>query len=982
MRKALPAAVLAPAAALAFALALAPAAVAAGPPCRPCAGLAVSDPLAAAAALGGAPAVAADGRLYVAWGVELDADAAAVGGAAQALASAGATPWLRLAFHAPSPIAEHLDALEAELRRATELARGAGPATHFQVLWRPAGGGAAPAADYAFLFKRAAVALSGARPEARVITRPFPPDEAELRAFYGEQVSAYVDGIALAAGEPDRLDAAVALLAQLDPGRPVVVEGPPFPPEPGLALARAAELAREGAALSFFDLAQPTADELRPLVLLANEFGGDLSFDPYSVPTGGEAAWTFVRGKDLGLRVIAEAPPGSDELVLSFSDSQLKHPSRIDPATGEAIPLAGVRRTAAGLEVRVADPGRVSLLRLERATAAELEGVAEEIDITSQRQMPVEEILRRLQTFEDAQARKLDHYQATNTTHLRFQASAGSSSTFEATLEGDFFWRRDQGFDWAWQSFYVNGVRWRGKKLPEIPLIEPEKAAAPPLAIELSRRYVYRLAGTETVGGRDCWVVEFRPSEQSQGEAEKLFRGSVWIDRQLYARVQTRAVQLGLQGEVLSNEETVSFSPVDAAGGPGPWSGESYFLPTRTFSQQLLSVVNATLLVERQIELSAITVNGADFDQRRRAVLASDATMVHDTDRGLRYLVKEEGSDERVVKEGFDTNKLFAVGGVFYDDALAYPLPLAGINYFSFDFRGTGNQFNAFFAGALGTLSFAQPRVGGSRFDLGGNAFVLALPFSDTLYRGGRQAKAEEVKSQTANVSLLAGHPIGNFFKVEAQYELSYQRYKRAGDTAADFVLPADTLTHSFSLDLRYARSGYQLTLTGSYNRRADWGFWGLPGNGEFDPTQQDYQRWQARASKSWYLAHFRRFGAEVDYFGGADLDRFSKYQFGFFGGTRVHGYQSDKVRAEEGWAGHLSYGLVVGEAFRLEGVFDAAVATDQASGLKDELLGGAGVVGQFVGPWQTLVQVDLGVPVSGPDSGFVAYVVFLKLFG
>jgi hypothetical protein len=33
------------------------------------------------------------------------------------------------------------------------------------------------------------------------------------------------------------------------------------------------------------------------------------------------------------------------------------------------------------------------------------------------------------------------------------------------------------------------------------------------------------------------------------------------------------------------------------------------------------------------------------------------------------------------------------------------------------------------------------------------------------------------------------------------------------------------------------------------------------------------------------------------------------------------------------------------------------------------------------VGPWQTLVNVDLGVPVAGPDDGFVAYLVFLKLF-
>jgi hypothetical protein len=33
------------------------------------------------------------------------------------------------------------------------------------------------------------------------------------------------------------------------------------------------------------------------------------------------------------------------------------------------------------------------------------------------------------------------------------------------------------------------------------------------------------------------------------------------------------------------------------------------------------------------------------------------------------------------------------------------------------------------------------------------------------------------------------------------------------------------------------------------------------------------------------------------------------------------------------------------------------------------------------MGPWQTLVTLDVGLPVAGPDHGFVLYLVFLKLF-
>ena len=66
------------------------------------------------------------------------------------------------------------------------------------------------------------------------------------------------------------------------------------------------------------------------------------------------------------------------------------------------------------------------MLGLDRPTAAERKGVAEKVTVASEREIPVEEILRRLQAFEDAQNRRLEHYSALNTTSLRFQPSAGT----------------------------------------------------------------------------------------------------------------------------------------------------------------------------------------------------------------------------------------------------------------------------------------------------------------------------------------------------------------------------------------------------------------------------------------------------------------------------------------------------------------------------------------------------------------------------
>ncbi len=954
-------------------------------PCRPCAGLRV-EPGVAAAGPADVARVLKPGSLepgsplFVAW--ELPLDGSADPGVPATVRDSGATPWMSLVFRTPPPLAQGGERLQAELRAAAGAAAKAPAGTWFQVVWRPETGEFSPT-EYAFLLKRAAVTLTGAQGQGKVATEALPADPKILQAFYGEEVAAYLEAVALQPAPPAALKAAVDAVQSLDPGRPVVLDAlamPSPPADPAEMLAAAARESVAGIDLTLFAApgleAKGLVPALSPLVLLAREFKGDVSYDPGSSPSGAEEAWTFVAGKDLSLRVIALAPSGAQTLTLRFADPDLRRPVRF-PIGGERVPPPGGQVSGGALVLNVGSPGRVAVLGLDRPTAAERQGVEEKVTVSSTREIPVEEILRRLQAFEDAQGRRLEHYSAVNTTSLRFQPAAGTNA-IEATLQGPFFFDPRTGADWAWQTLYVNGVRWRAKTLPEIPLIQPEKAAALPLEIHFTREYRYRLRGSDRIDGRDAWVVDFAPA--GSGEAGKLHQGSVWIDKQLFSRLRTRAVQVGLEGEILSNEETLYYSPVDAAGQAAPWSAQSYVLPLRLVAQQILSVVNNTTVVERETRLTDVRINAAGFDEARKQVDASDVTMVRDTDKGLRYLVKNE-QGERVVKEGFSVSKLFGAAGLFYDDSLSYPLPLAGINYFSFDFKGTGQQVNLFYGGVLLIGNVAQPRVFGSRFDAGAQVFALAVPFTDTLYRNGKEIKDEAVKQLPANVGFRLGHPIGNFVKVSGEYQILYFHYGSADTTGKGFVLPSSNYTHSLSLETSYARSGYRLSASGSYNLRSQWDAWGFPGNPDFDKDKKDFLRWDAGASKNWYLPKFQKIGLEFDYASGSNLDRFSKYQFGFFGGTRVHGYQSNSVRATTIYAGHGSYGFEIGEAFRVDAVADAALATDRENGLQNELLGGVGIAGTFIGPWQTVVNLDIGTPVAGPDHGFTLYLVFLKLF-
>ena len=950
-------------------------------PCKPCVGIQVDDPISLLPQLEAAPRLEEDDILFVAWELALDGTADA--DSAVALEKVGARPWLRLRFTTPAPLSAHLDQLEAELAQASHLAAAAGEQAHFQILWRPDNADQVDPStrDYAFLVKRAAVAVTGAQVAAQVISQPLDQEPQALRDLYGEEIAAYLEGVALWPTTGGHQPRVIDLLMELDPGSSIISDSVPYPEQPWEALSRAAEQAAAGFGISLFKATGGDTPSIIPLKILASEFHGDLSFDPYSTPAGstGVTGWSFVRGEDLDLRVIVESAGAGEEVSLTFSDGHLRNPERIDLETGEVLGMYGSRGSSGGFELRWQPQKSVTLLRLVRPGAEEIAGVSgleEQVTVLSARQLPVEEILRRLQAVEDSQSRRIQTYQGINSTHLRFQFG---TEGLEVTFQGELFFRQGLGYDWAWQKFNLNGLRWKGRDFPKVPLIQPERAANMPLSILFRPDYQYSLRGSAVVEDRDSWVVDFRPLALE--EDESLYRGTVWIDKELFVRVRSRAIQLGLRGDVLSNEETVIYSPVDQRGEPAQWQTGNNWLPLRMVSQQLWSVFNSSLVVEKETLLTDVKLNDPRFEDRRQELLASDYTMVRDTEEGVRYLVPDKKTGERRVQEKLSSNRIFLGGGVFYDPSLEYPLPLLGVDYFSLDFLGKGSQLNVFFGGALLSGSYANPRFLDSRFDLGVDFFAIAVRGTDTLYREGVEVPQEEVQQRPFTIAFNVGHPLGKFSKLTFTYRLQNTNYAASENTSPEFVLPVDHYTHTFRVGGTYSRFGYRFRLNGAYSQRSEWQPWGFPGSGDYDPDQDQFLRWKVVLARTFYFAKFRRAGIDLQYVDGQNLDRFSKYELGFFSDVRVRGYESNRIRAERAFSSTLSYGLEMGELFRLQGLADTAWVTDESSGLENEFVAGLGIAGTVIGPWQTIVRMDLGKAVAGPDDGFTIFVTFLKLW-
>ncbi|HUP50277.1 MAG TPA: hypothetical protein VNA04_15985 [Thermoanaerobaculia bacterium] len=830
----------------------------------------------------------------------------------------------------------------------------------------------------AFAVKRLAVAAQGLEVARRLALAPMPLERLQKLFEHGAQ--AYFDAWIVPGAD---VAAAAAWLAEHDPAKRLLAVVQPASPNPMFDAARALG---DGATIAFLE------GELDPagIASLNRALAGDFAFDSTARTTildvrGNESpipALAFVRGEDLRTIVVPAGAEGP--IIISLPGDQYTQPHRVDAAGERQITDSGIR--SGRLLVAVQPSAQPYLVYVNRAEKPDLNVTREAIDVATRRGIAVEEIIRNHQAHEAFQDSIQPRYIARNTTKLRF-AIGGGGDAVEATIAGDYFSDPEGRADWVWQDFFLNGVRWKYGRIPELPLIQPEKVTQLPLDIHLTNEYRYKLVRETELRGHGVYEVRFEPPPNAPLELP-LYRGTVWIDRRSWARVRISMVQLNLTGEVLSNEERVEFQPFDrsmhaplsAAEVAGIDPRRVVWLPLEVAAQQVISAAGRANVILRQTSFTDFRIDPPDYELRHQQVAASESRMVRETAAGLRYL-ERRGEGERVVKEGFDTAQLFMVGGVHHDAGLAYPIvPLGGIDYFNFNLLDRGIQTNVFFAGVVLAANATHPNVGNTRTNVGADFFGMAIPVDNTMYRDGEERPDEGVRVLPFVFTLRTGRPVLTFGKVDLSFTAAHLTYRRGDNTRSDFVEPSDTFLFGPSLSAQYARRGYSLSFFYDHTTRSSWEPWGDPA--EYRDDQKTFTKFGASFGKNFYLPRFQRISVDLNYLDGARLDRFSKYELGFFGAQRVHGIRSGSVRAERAFIGHFSYGFVFSEQFRLEAFYDHALLDDASAGVRREPFQGLGIAGQTVGPYGTLLRLDLGKTIGrNRQDGFVANVVFLKLF-
>lgn len=715
-----------------------------------------------------------------------------------------------------------------------------------------------------------------------------------------------------------------------------------------------------------------TEDEWASLERLQAYWTGDVSRDP--TPTKATRA------------------DGSAAVVLRFFDGKAFTPILLlpeDPAGPVMIGLSGGPFAKASVEnlstgakrdFDVAGAASLSLDLSKGPFAAVLHPAARPtgearaaVEVGAARGLTAEEIVARERAWDAGQREKTKTFIADLKTSLRFRV-ADVNETFDLTLHGPFYFERGASPDWAWHEFYLNGVRWKGRTLPKLPILQPEKVTTLPLDIQLTEDYAYTLKGETAISGRRAYEIAFKP-KASVGD-KPIYHGTAWIDAETFGLLRRDSVQENLKGETLSNVQSEIYRPVP--GHP------DLVLPLQIKGQQVFSTAGRTTAIERDAVMSQVEINPADFAARRAAEYASPSQMIRDTRNGLRYLIPDpEKPGQRITEEKVSRKSTFGLIGGFYDNSLDYPIPLLGVQHFNFDLWGKGKQLSVFFGGALLTSNYTDPAFAGSRFDLGADLFAVAIPFGDVSYRDGKEVSGEKIKHLPAVFQLNLGRPLGPYLKASLGIFSKWDNYQRDKDTEADFVTPVDTFSNGAEARLVANYSGFNATLTGSYASRASWPSWGVPDNPDYSLKKKDYWKYSLSLSKDQYFPGFRKLHVAVMYLGGTDLDRFSKYEFGTFSGHPIHGYKSGSLRSQDALVMNLSYGLNIENIIRFEGFYDQALLRDKFSGFRNTYFSGAGLIASLNGPWQnSLIRGEIGIPVvSHGVHGVVVYATILKLF-
>ena len=607
-----------------------------------------------------------------------------------------------------------------------------------------------------------------------------------------------------------------------------------------------------------------------------------------------------------------------------------------------------------------------------------------DVSVSGHPEYSLEEILAHAAEQQALRDQRATRYVADMTTEMRYRLGA-SGQDLRVRIEGRYFHDAKGQKEIENLRMFVNGAPFSAGKdrLPELPLLQPEKVNALPLEVRLDKSYDYQLLGQEVRDGRESWKIGLKPASAT-GTA---YQGVTWIDAATWDRLGMDVTQTGVEPPVLGSAEQETFGPVQ-----GP-QGEAW-LVQRSHVQRTLSVLGTAVAVDMRVTWSGWQVEPPDFDAQRDAARASQHQMLRDTDEGLRYMRAGKDGSREIAPER--SRKLFVLGGARYDASYASKvIPLAGFNLLDYDAFHRGLQLNAFIAGAFNTLEIADPKLLGSHWT---GAFEVQLPAiksrDDLRLPGVGDVDAESASVLEPRIKLVIGHALGPFAQVGFVADAGYQKWSRTKDTAPGFDPPRSNVATRVGGSLELHRRSLDGQAWFRRLERSGWGKWG-PEDAAGKPTIASASgawTWGGTVGGTWYPGKLQRAGIAAEWRDSSGTDRWDQYEFTALGGAQLPGFDGSHVhfdragivRATYGFsvAGHFGVDLTAGWARTWDHLLPSNIAA--AFGDSSDHVG-VGLAGNLPGPKRTIVRFEVSTALRSSDfsdveGDVVAQVLFLKL--
>ena len=183
------------------------------------------------------------------------------------------------------------------------------------------------------------------------------------------------------------------------------------------------------------------------------------------------------------------------------------------------------------------------------------------------------------------------------------------------------------------------------------------------------------------------------------------------------------------------------------------------------------------------------------------------------------------------------------------------------------------------------------------------------------------------------------------------------------------------------TLEMKWAVKGYIFAADVTRGQRLGWTPFGLPG--QLEKTSSGFTKYSSSFDKTVYIGKFTKASADFSYYGGNQLDRFSRYQPSFFSRPRIHGLPNGYDMFDAMAIGSVSYGLNILNFIKLDGSYSYARARNTSESRQFKKFDGLESNFGTAGPGGTYIQGTVAYGLHGNtgryDSRWGAYIMIFK---